>query len=524
MRQSRLLGPNGKPLSFGGLYQAPRHTSNPRGYRPRAWLGKDTKQNVGSYDRMELVDYSRQLMSQIDVLGTAVWQKNNWAFGSSWDAHYHGTNKKWSEPAKEFLQYQFYPFCNVRGPLYDLRTSMRLMGQAWDRDGDDAMVLTESESGFPQIAFFPATRIGNWGDQAKRITGQRGEVMEGDFKGATIFDGIILDRNNRCIGIRVLNDDGTFRDISSYNADLAYEPAWSDQVRGIPRIAASLLRWMNLQEIDEFIQAGVKRASGYSMVIKTVDADASTMNTALTEMESAAASDSSATITDGSASERKVYLEEIAGGGGAFLHLDSTQGESIEPIKYDNPHPNVEAAIKRIQRGSLASVGWPYELLCLDDTGRAATRLLADLANMTISDRQETGLRRWRRIIGYALAKGAKNKFIPNPPDPRDFALWMPGFPKQISVDAGNDVKSAIELCKFGISVDSVEVAKLGYHIDFIEEQQEQSLMRKIAMAKRVQAEIGEGVTFMDCMQMVRQNNPNPVSQPQQQSQQHANE
>ena len=55
---------------------------------------------------------------------------------------------------------------------------------------------------------------------------------------------------------------------------------------------------------------------------------------------------------------------------------------------------------------SLSSVGWHYELLSLGETGRAATRLLADLANMSIWDRQAGVLRRWKRIVGYALAKG----------------------------------------------------------------------------------------------------------------------
>jgi hypothetical protein len=115
IHQSRILDRNGRPMSYA-LYQTPRY--NPKAYKPRPWLSNDTKQNVCEFDRMELVNYSRQLYAQIDILSTAIYQKNNWAFGDAWDAHFHGddTDREWAKEAKDFLDYQFYPFCNVRGP------------------------------------------------------------------------------------------------------------------------------------------------------------------------------------------------------------------------------------------------------------------------------------------------------------------------------------------------------------------------------------------------------------------------
>lgn len=521
-RTTRVLGPNGKPFSIGHLYPTPRN--NPKAYKPRQWLSKDTKQNVCEYDRMELVDLSRQLVSQIDILATAIEQKNNWAFGDAWDAHYVGQEKQsvtgaysFIGEAREFLEFQFYPYCNVRGPQFDLRESLKLMGKAWDRDGDDLMILTESEAHFPQLAFYPATRIGSWGDNGKRIQSRRTEVTDGAYDGATIFDGIILNRNNRPIAVRLLNDDGTHTDVSLYSADLGFEPQWCDQVRGIPRVATSLLRWLNLQDIDGFLQDGVKRASTMSFKTKRAEGEAGVGNQVLQIEDSPAALLDPNNIVGGGASERKLHFEEIAGGG-SLIYLDSTQNEDIEAIDYSNPHPNVEAFIQRIQRGSLASVGWFYELLNLNEGGRAPSRMLCDLANQTITDRQATGRRRWKRIISYALAKASKHGFIRRPRDQRDFGLWEPGYPKHLSVDAGNDVKAGIEMCKFGLSTASIEAAKFGYHIDHIREQQEAELRGAIEMAKRLEPLVaGKGMAFQDILQLVRQNNPNPVSQPQQQ-------
>ncbi|MDH4318203.1 MAG: hypothetical protein OEV64_07410, partial [Desulfobulbaceae bacterium] len=202
-----------------------------------------------------MVNYARQLFAQVDVLSAAVNQKNNWAFGDAWDAHYLGTNKAWGEAAEKFLNEQWMPNSNVRGPQYSFKRSLLLSGIAWDVDGDDLMVMTSTVSGFPQVAFYPGTKIssGTKTDTRVRFAGGvagKEVVVGGQFDGASIFDGIIYDRNARPIGVRVIADDGTETDISTFNCDLAYEPQWHDQGRGFPRIATSLLRWMDLQDID----------------------------------------------------------------------------------------------------------------------------------------------------------------------------------------------------------------------------------------------------------------------------------
>src|SRR5205085_2336549 len=159
-RQSKLFGPNGQPVSYF-LYPSPRH--NLRSQRPRYWLSSDTKSNVSEYDRWELVNYARQLFAQVDALSAGVVAKNNWAFGDAWDAHYFGANKAWGEEVEGWLNNVWMPNANVRGPQYSFKRSMLLSGMAWDVDGDDAMVLTETANGFPQLAFYPSTKIASYG-------------------------------------------------------------------------------------------------------------------------------------------------------------------------------------------------------------------------------------------------------------------------------------------------------------------------------------------------------------------------
>lgn len=506
-RPTKILAPNGKPAGF--LYQTPRTSGNYRGYRPMRSLSADTKQNISSFDRRELVDLSRQVYARVDIVGTAVEQKNNWAFGDSWDPYYTGEltdNKirRWVEEATEFIINQFYPFGNIRGPQFDFRTSMKLSGEGWDRDGDDLLVLTESETHFPMFSLFPGTRVGN-------LTRDVEEVKSGSrLDGAKVNDGVVLDRNNRIVGVQLLNEEGEPEIIDSYNAKLEFEAKWCDQLRGLPRIGKTLLPLLSLYETDDRLMGALKRACGISFKIKNAEGEAGNGNEAITETESPSAADTSNTITGGSA-DRKICHEELPAFGGEVIYLSSLTGEDLDEVKFTNPHPNVEAFIKRIQHGSIQAIGWHYELMNLGDTGRAATRTLAALANQTIWDRQCTGIRRFRTLITYALAKAAKHGFISKPPSPLDYARWKPGLPALISCDAGNDAREARENIKMGLTTVSIEAAKAGYHSAFLAKEGLTEWKQVISDADEIYALIGsKGITYEQCLQMRRQTNPNP--------------
>jgi hypothetical protein len=489
VQKGKILDPNGRPVSWF-LYPSPR--ANPRANKPRPWLSPSTKVNVSSYDRKELVNYSRVLRATVDVLDAAIEAKNSWAFGDAWDAHYTGVNRKWGDEFEDIINNQWMPNCNVRGPQYSFKTSMILSGEAWDVDGDDAMILTETASHFPQLAFYPATRI----DSAR--AGDT-EVSGGAFDGSRIFDGIIFDRNSRCIGLRIVDEDGeSHEDISAFNADLAYEPRWADQARGIPLVAVSLLNWMSLGEIDEFLLRGTKIASSVGLIKKTSEGEA-LPNEHYTE-ELAVSADG---VT------RKVGYEEIEGG--ESYYLSAPDGEEIEGLDYKNPHPNVEAYIARRMRGALASIGWHIELLDLTSTGRAPTRLLADLANQTIWSRQCTAYRRWKRAIAYACFKMMKHGYLSRNDDAVDALRFEPGLPKPLSVDAGNDAQADREALKLGLTTKAIITQKWhGVHFRAIDKQRELELRSTIEAATGINKDFPQ-LSFDRAMELLEQRSPNPI-------------
>lgn len=512
-----LYGPNNKPLSLG-LYPSLRTSNHARQYRPRATLPRDTRQQITAYDRAELLNLSRQLFAQLGNLGTAIRDKNAWAFGDAWDPHYTGNNEAWGTAATNFLTKQFFPNCDRHG-RYNWKTLLKLSGMAWDRDGDDVMLLTEDDNGshFPKVEIIPATRIGNgtgygFGFYSSYPTHTGPEkVKGGPFDGAEIVDGIIFAASGKPIGVRVLGRDpspfSTFNPLSSSHADfslgfggsadLAYQPEWCDQTRGIPLIGRVVLDWMDLQDIDGFLKKGVKRASSVGLISKTAEGEAGTGNEVLTETE----------VIDTGGDPHQVSYEEVEGGEAYYLR---SEGEDLTGLNYSNPHPNVEAFIERIERRGLSAVGWFYELLYLGESGRAASRQVCDCANTSIWQQQEIGYRRTFTAVRYALAKGMKHGFLARNPDGMDaYTAWEFGLPKQLSVDAGNDEQADRENLKMGTTSESLIAQKKGYYWKEIRKQRLAELKSHIADANEIVTESGGKITFDRALELVQQRTAN---------------
>jgi hypothetical protein len=465
--KGKMLDSRGREMSFF-LYPSPRW--NLKSYSRRYWLSADTKTNVGPYDRWELVNYSRQLYAQVDNLSAAIDQKNSWAFASyAWDAEFAGRNKKWGERSAEWLKHVFYPNANVRGGVFDFKTSLAMSGRMWDVDGDDAMMMVRGS--IPQLAFYPSTRIG--ATQYHTTGAEKKTIEGGKYNGAQLFDGCVLDRNNRLLAVALQssdNDDIIY--VPAFNCDLAFEPKWSDQGRGIPRIATSLLRWMDMQDLNAFLTKGVKRAA--TQMLQEFTETGEPKDATLEDEEGNSISSNPVDT------EKHKYYEEIDGGEMRIYKANS--GEKLEGIQFENPHENTENFIKRLERGSIASIGWFYELLNLSESGRAATRLMCDLANQSIWDKQYAGNRRALRAVNYALSDAMESGALPRNEENGglDAYLWHFGSPKEISVDAGNDQTAAQNRLRMGMTSLTIEAQKAGFRQQQIRDQRRDERFQQI--------------------------------------------
>lgn len=466
----RILGPTGEQL-----YASPRQ--HPGKYRERNRVARDPKRSVSQYDHAELVSLSAQLCARIPALSAAIRKKNEWAFaGDSWMPIFYGRlSDWWGDIATEWLTQQVFPNAlrgNVRkNLLWALRTS----GMGWDIHGDDLALFSKNEiTGLPQMTVIPGTRIGNgeqdyWQNSISASGYQTasgyGICKGGKYNGFRIYNGVIYDAQDEPVAVRVIGwkregDDfkQTFSDFAlglANGAHLASEYDLHGLGRPTPRIAASLLQWMNKEEIDDQFLKMIKLAASKNVIHKAApgeDAQDARGN-ALVPVEL------SAEQTESGKAET-IYVEYAADGDVTYIGSE----EELAGLDFQNPHPNVEEFAVRVLREALDDYGFPYEFLNLSSTGRAPTRLACELVNNSIWQKQSTGEERLLWFVKYAIGVGIESGAIPEPRgNPAEAFKWTFGYPKEMSVDAGNDVTASLARLRMGLTSQRIESAKWGY-------------------------------------------------------------
>ena len=496
-----ILAPNGRParreLAFNvppqpkayghSLYATPQSTGTSDHYRPRNCFGGGLDQELSGYQWREMLGYSRQLFAQLGTLGGALVQKATYAVGEAWKPQFYGADRAWGERAEEWLAESFYPVADVRGNGFDFSTNLFLDSLALDVDGDAAMILTASETGFPQVAFV----------SADRICGDVPELKEGPFKGARLVNGCILSPQGRVIGYRIQSGDArdaAFTDLSTYNCQLLFEPEWQSQRRGIPRIARVLLDWFDVQDINAFLKRGVKLDASQGLLHYTESGTADTAATAISDNED---------TSSGADTDLRIERRE----GGEILYLKANAGEKIESFTGDRPHPNTEAFVARLERAGLLAVGWFYELTDPSKIGGASVRLIQDQARASVRQRQKTIRKRAKRAVTYAIALAMKNKLLP-----RNEADWWKfdfELPAQLTVDAGYDRQADVEDLKLGLTTKARISAKSGNWWEDTDAQRDREFEALLTRAKKHADKFNLPLEYV--LDHLEQRNPNPV-------------
>lgn len=493
MARPRKVKSTGGKKKGQGLYQTP--LKSPRNYRPRYYVSAvDTPQAVTSYDRLDSITLAREMFTTCPDLGGALLQKASWVVGpGSYRPIYTGKNTEWGDIVEEWLVTQFYPVCSVLGPNYPFESLLTLSTLAIDVDGDSGMYLTSTKGGFPQVGLIASHRIGQRTNEKV--------VKEGKFAGYTIVDGVILSDDGRPIAYRVLGnalDGSDDKDISASNLQLLIEPEWSDQVRGISRVARSLTDWSSQDQINEFLLRGAKLASSVGLIHKTESGDGSDSGFAPgSEEDPLAPGNSGAQVT--------------AVNGGEIYFMKASANESLEALKNENPSQNTEAFISRIQKRALYSIGFPQEMMDPSKIGGASVRLVQDLVRRSIATRQQTIERRAKLIVNYAVAKAMKEELIP-----RNNEDWFKfSFTKgaMLTVDQGNEQSALREGFKLGTTTLQEMSAQKGadwYELrNQTQKETEDLLDRATVLSKKY------NITLDAALALLSQRTPNqaPVSQ-----------
>jgi len=520
-----LYGPSGQQI-----YPTPRES--PGKYKPRPLLNREVKRSISQYDHAELVSLSASLCCRIPALRASIRDKNSWAF-ANWIPIYMGENEAWGEAAEEYLTHEVLPHAMFRELRQDFTWGMRVSGMGLDMYGDDLAIFTEDEQHNPKIDFISAPRIGNGAPGAAWISSVFsgaymnpmradgcGTVMEGKFSGLPIYNGVIR-KNGSPIAVRVLGYDAdgkaVYSDIElgmNTGTHYACEQEFFGQGRGLPRASASILHWMNKEEIDDQFLKGLKNAAERTVIHKLprgTDAATARGNAIIENFTQTTGTDSfNQQLTDNSTVEQAVFIERSPDGTVTYIGAD----EELAGLDYANPHPNVENFAIRVLIECLADLGWSWPLINSSDTGRAPTRLETSKANNSIAERQSTQDPRSIRFFQYAIAKGMENGRIPRNDAGTDAFRWTVGFPAQMSVDAGNDVTASLNRLRMGLTNERIEAAKEGYIAKHIRRQRKkevrdlmQSASDALAFAKTLAG--AENFSFDQAMALFYQPSPN---------------
>ncbi len=472
-----------------GLYPSPRY--NPHNYRPRVYNVTDTNKSVTKTDHQSQLKYGRSLFASSADIGGAIISKAGWCVGpSAFSPIYSGPTDQqdWGNIVEQWLMDSFYPVCNIAGPNFDFATSLNLSSIALDVDGDTLCVLTSNRNGFPQFAMIPSHKIGN-----RHVAD--GLVKDGKYKGNEIYNGVIISSNGRPIAYRILGEtEEDDYDLPAQSCSFLYEPEWSDQYRGISRIARPLTDLMDQQDIDEFLKQGVKLASTLGLLHSTESGtpDASANLVGVDEDESVVTG-----IPQGPPFE---ILN-----GGEIMYFKANAGEKIESLKDERPSQNTAAFIERIQRRALFSIGWPIELLDPSKIGGASVRLVQDLARKTIANRQITLERRARFIVKYAVAMGMQNGFIPQ--NNKDWYSWSFTKGSVISVDNGNESNMDREGLKIGTTNLSEIASKKGLDWQELRQQTQRETEDLLIRAQFISQKYS--IPMTSALTLLSQRNPN---------------
>jgi len=520
------FGPAGNPI-----YPTPRES--PGRYRRKPMINREVKRSISQYDHAELVSLSTSICCRIPSLRAAIRDKNSWAF-SNWLPIYMGEDEKWGEAAEDYLTNRVLPKANFNELRTDFAWGVKVSGMGLDIHGDDLAVFTENEDGTAAIKFVPSPLIGNGTDKntysqsintgnslATRADGME-EVKDGPFAGSAIYNGIIR-KNGRVVGFRVIgyNDKG-----EQVHADFALdkfthyacEQEFFGQGRGLPRTAAAVLRWIEKEHIDEQFMKGIMNASERTVLHQLApgqDAAGSRGNAVEETIVTGTQLDAWGQPT-GSTEDQAVFVERSPDGTVTYIAAD----ENLSGLTYECPHPNVENFAIRVLMECLADLGWSWPLIDTSLTGRAPTRLETSKANNSITERQSIQEIRSVRFFQYAIKLGMMRGHIPHNDSATDPYKWAVGFPAQMSVDSGNDVKSALDMLKMGLTTERIEAAKAGYIAKHLRRQRRKEVMElmkaagdALAFAKSIPG--AENFTFEQAMELFQQRSPNPP-QPQQ--------
>jgi hypothetical protein len=431
--QLKIENPYGRPAVYtptsGNLY-SPTAADERLREKPRSHYA----------DYIDLLSPSRftSLVSECRAAGSRgqpqalLEQKADYVAASHFRPQFLGTDTTYGAAALPLIE-NALGLCNLRGYLFDWKTTWRLAVPALATDGSIYVLLTQwGETGWPAVQILEAHRIGQR-DHSKQVVGAqdaRTQITDADgsnprdvrgaYVGLRICGGHIYNSQGTEVAYRVLGPDpqGTEdRDISARDLFRVARPRFYSEGRTAPELAAAVLDFLALGEAQT-AQLDQQTTDAKLTVVETNATGKADPMARLTGMDNPNALDGTPTqVID------RGEWRYVKSGTGALTPWQS-QRPSDQWMNFD----------ARVSARAAASLRWRAEMLDPTALRGAATRAFQDQINTAIQETYGTIEKAATRTLRYFVAKlsGAPLNVLPLHPEA---ARWGIAPPPWFEVD-----------------------------------------------------------------------------------------
>jgi hypothetical protein len=429
-----LVDAYGRPVSVPGYGGAAgnlhRRTADDDRLRPRP------PSHFADYIELLAPNRWRELVSESRALGargqpaSLLDQKSDYVSASHFRPQFKGTDADYGTAALPILE-DALKICNLRGPLYDWKTTWRLTIPSLATDGSVYVLLTEwGETGWPGIQILEAHRIGQRNssqtiigasDAVTTITDAEGnnpKEVRGAYKGLRISSGHIYNREGTEVAYRVLGaTPEEDRDISARDLFRVARPRSYSEGRTPPELSAAALDFLALD-----------LAQTCALDSQIGDAKLHLIETTPTGRRNAADEIVNPSPGDRTPAGTPTTIEERA------TTRIIKSGQSLTPHASTRPSDEWMNFDSRVHSRGATGLRWRAEMLDPTALKGSATRAFQDQINTLIQETFGTIDMAATRVERYVAAKlaGPRQKRLPLHPETR---MWGIATPPWFEVD-----------------------------------------------------------------------------------------
>ena len=404
---------------------------------------RDAKLDLTPGIRRELVRRARYIHKNSGFVRELVSNMAMYSTGDGIKPQAQSPDPEWNRKAEEIFA-NWSKRCEIT-QRFSFEECQNLVCRGIDIDGEYFIHKTRDRNKRPKIQLIESHRLGD-------LIGEKGTV-----------DGMGLDEYGAPVFYRVIQDDGTPKDIPAESILHIFEPENASAVRNAPTIQHSINHIQDEMELLALEKHAVKDNADVSRVLKkesgeiTDDTDFALPST-----------------TNSSESSDPVALQKIVGGKLVVLKPN----EDLKSFESARPSPTFTGFLEYVRRDSALGI-LPYEFAAdSSKVGGAGIRLIVAKADRRFSYRQLILIQRlmipvWAYVIGDAIANG-ELEAAPN---------WWKitcTTPRRITVDAGREAQQNRADVEMGLKTLTDHFAELG--ADFTDEIERRALDAKLIM------------------------------------------